>query len=253
MPAVPVVPRKRTLCGNQLFGPLPTEMMVRHSWEVTYEQAREIQQQLRRHLKFPLRRAAFRYVAGADVAFDAASNRILAAVVVVDAVNARVCDEAYVLQAARFPYIPGLLSFREAPAVLEAWGQLKIPPEVLLVDGQGLAHPRRFGLACHLGMWLGIPAVGCAKSRLIGEYAEPAAARGSWSELRDGDEVIGAVVRTKDRVNPLFVSAGYLLPLGSCVELTLQWARGYRLPEPTRQAHLRVTARRRELKVRGGL
>jgi deoxyribonuclease V len=221
-------------------------MMVLHSWEVSYEQAREIQQQLRGHLKFPLRHTAFRYMAGADVAFDAATRRILAAVVVIDAADGRVCDEAYALQTARFPYIPGLLSFREAPAVLEAWGQLKIPPEALLVDGQGLAHPRRFGLACHLGMWLDIPAVGCAKSRLIGDYEEPAATRGSWSELRDGGEIVGAVVRTKDRVRPLFVSAGYMLPLESCIELTLQWARGYRLPEPTRQAHLRVTARRRE-------
>jgi deoxyribonuclease V len=130
---------------------------------------------------------------------------------------------------------------------LEAWSRLKIRPEVLLVDGQGLAHPRRFGLACHLGMWLDLPAVGCAKSRLLGTYEEPPIARGSWTDLLDQGEVVGAVVRTRDRVRPLFVSQGYGLPLKMCIELTLQWARGYRLPEPTRQAHLRVTARRKEL------
>jgi deoxyribonuclease V len=221
--------------------------MALHQWSVSYQEARDIQLRLQRRLSFTLQKTDFRYVAGADVAFDAASNRVLAVVVVLDALTGLVCDEAGAECPAEFPYIPGLLSFREAPAVLAAWDQLGITPELLMVDGQGLAHPRRFGLACHLGLWLRTPAIGCAKSRLIGVYQEPKARRGSWSALYDGEEIIGAVLRTRDGVRPVFISPGHQLPLESCIDLSLHWARGFRLPEPTRQAHLRVTARRKLL------
>ena len=221
--------------------------MALHQWNVSYQEARDIQLRLQRRLSFTLQKTDFRYVAGTDVAFDAASNCALAVVVVLDASTGLVCDEAGAECPAEFPYIPGLLSFREAPAVLAAWDRLSIPPELLMVDGQGLAHPRRFGLACHLGLWLKIPAIGCAKSRLIGAYQEPKARRGSWSALYDGEEIIGAVLRTRDGVRPVFISPGHQLTLESCIDLSLRWARGFRLPEPTRQAHLRVTARRKLL------
>jgi deoxyribonuclease V len=221
--------------------------MKLHSWNVSCSEARNIQQELRPQLSFTLLQTDFRYVAGADVALDAVANRVLATVVVLDVLTGCICDEASVICPVEFPYVPGLLSFREAPAVLAAWSKLKTAPEVLLVDGQGWAHPRRFGLACHLGLWLKTPTVGCAKSRLIGQYEEPGPKRGNWAALYDGNEVIGAVLRTRDRVRPIFVSQGDQLPLASCIQLTLQWARGYRLPEPTRQAHLRVTARRKAM------
>lgn len=221
--------------------------MSLHSWDVTYEEARQIQSRLRRQLRFPLKKADFRWVAGADVSYDQRGGRVVAAVVVLDALDGKVDTEAHAVLGSRFPYIPGLLSFREAPAVLAAWKNLSRKPQALLLDGQGMAHPRRFGLACHVGMWLDIPTVGCAKSRLLGEYEEPGPGKGCWSELSDGEEVVGAVVRSRARVRPIFVSQGYLLPLPLCIRLVIDWCRGYRVPEPTRQAHIRVTAIRKRL------
>jgi deoxyribonuclease V len=135
-----------------------------------------------------------------------------------------------------FPYVPGLLSFREIPVVLDALGKLRHPPDLLLCDGQGYAHPRRFGLACHLGVLTGIPAIGVAKSRLIGEYAEPGSNKGDWSPLMDGGEVIGAVLRTRDNVNPVYVSVGHRIELDAAQRIVLACATRYRLPEPTRLA-----------------
>jgi deoxyribonuclease V len=136
-----------------------------------------------------------------------------------------------------FPYVPGLLAFREGPVVLAALEQLGDRPDVLMFDAQGLAHPRRMGLATHLGVLLDMPAVGCAKSRLCGTYVEPGERKGSWEPLVDGGEVIGAVVRTRDRVRPVFVSVGHRVDLESSVSLVLGCANRYRLPEPTRWAH----------------
>src|SRR5262249_30367388 len=143
-----------------------------------------------------------------------------------------------------FPYIPGLLSFREAPIVLEAFAKLKCKPDALMLDGQGFAHPRRLGLACHLGLWLGIPSFGCAKTRLCGEHGDPGPNAGDTAPLRDKKQLIGRVVRTKLNTKPLYVSPGHLINLASAVKLTVQSARGYRIPEPTRQAHLQVNQMR---------
>ena len=138
---------------------------------------------------------------------------------------------------AKFPYVPGLLSFREAPALLEAFGRLKARPDVVLCDGQGLAHPRRLGIACHLGLWLDLPTVGCAKSRLCGTFDEPGPVRGDRSPLVDRGETIGAVLRTRDRVAPLFVSPGHRCDLESAVGLVLATTRKLRLPIPSRMVH----------------
>jgi deoxyribonuclease V len=145
-----------------------------------------------------------------------------------------------------FPYVPGLLSFREIPVLLEAWKLLPVKPEVLLVDGHGIMHPRRMGIATHLGLLTGLPAVGCGKSRLLGTYEMPGECRGSYSPLYDKDDLLGHVLRTKNRVKPLFISPGHLIDFEGARHLALHYARGYRLSEPTRQAHLIVNALRRE-------
>jgi deoxyribonuclease V len=137
-----------------------------------------------------------------------------------------------------FPYIPGFLSFREMPLVIKAFEKLTISPDFVLVDGQGIAHPRRLGIASHLGLFLDVPAIGCAKSRLVGEFETTGETRGSFSYLTDRGEVIGAVVRTKDKVKPLFISIGNKIDLDGAIKWTLDTCRGYRLPEPTRLAHL---------------
>jgi deoxyribonuclease V len=143
-----------------------------------------------------------------------------------------------VTERVEFPYVPGLLTFREAPLILAAFEKLTVTPDLVMVDGQGIAHPRRIGLAAHLGLCLGIPAIGCAKSRLIGEYAEPENESGSYTELSDKGEVIGAVVRTKAGVKPVYVSIGHMIDLPSAIDRVLDCCRGYRLPEPTRLAHI---------------
>jgi deoxyribonuclease V len=174
-------------------------------------------------------------VAGIDVSIKA--GRARAAVAVLEYPSLREIECATAEQAVTYPYIPGLLTFREAPAALEALGMLATTPDVLMFDGQGYAHPRRLGLASHLGLILDRPSIGCAKSRLCGSFEAPGIERGSTSELVDGDEVIGAVVRTRTGVSPVFVSAGHLIDLAQSVSVVLNTCRGYRLPEPTRRAH----------------
>ena len=172
--------------------------------------------------------------------------RVYAAVVVLRTSDWTIIETQGAVRASPFPYIPGLLSFREAPALLEAFAKLRTVPDAVVLDGQGLAHPRRLGLACHVGLWLDLPCVGCAKSLLTGKYKEPGKRAGSLAPLVDRGEVVGNVVRTKDNVKPLFVSAGHKIDLPSAVRLVLEGCRGYRLPEPTRQAHLHVNALRRQ-------
>jgi deoxyribonuclease V len=144
-------------------------------------------------------------------------------------------------QETRFPYIPGLLSFREAPVCLEAVGKLRRQPDLFVIDGQGVAHPRRLGLASHLGLFFDRPTIGCAKSRLIGTYDEPGPEKGACSPLYDREEVIGAVVRTRSRVKPVFVSVGHKCTLEDAIHVTLACTTRYRIPEPTRLAHQAVS------------
>lgn len=157
--------------------------------------------------------------------------------VVLQAGTLEVLDRSGMLAEARFPYVPGLLTFREAPAVIEAFEKLRVKPDVLICDGQGIAHPRRMGLAAHLGLWLGIPTIGCAKSWFFGEYEEPGPERGDWSPLTDQGATIGAVLRTRSRVKPVFVSSGHLCDLKSAIEVVLAASPAYRQPITTRLAH----------------
>lgn len=221
-----------------------------HRWSVTPKRAVQIQRDLARGIRSTPLTARPRLVAGCDLAFTVDGMACIAGVVLWDRRAGTVVEERLALRPVRFPYVPGLLSFREAPALLAALRGLRGEPDALLCDGHGLAHPRRFGLACHLGLILDRPTVGCAKSRLIGEHAEPGAGRGSSRPLHDGGEVVGRVVRTRDRVRPVYVSVGHRIDLGSAVKLVLDCGRGLRLPEPVRLAD-RLVARARRSGWRG--
>lgn len=199
--------------------------------------ARQIQSELAREVIREDRLDPVHRVAGADIGFEAGGRVTRAAIVVLDYPGLHVCERLLLTRPTRFPYIPGLLSFREVPALLEALDGLRTPPDLILCDGQGLAHPRRFGLACHLGVLSGIPTIGVAKSRLIGRYTEPGPERGDWSPLYDGSEIIGAVLRTRARTRPLFVSIGHRISLSTAIRYVLACAPRYRLPETTRAAH----------------
>jgi deoxyribonuclease V len=213
-----------------------------HSWELDYAQARHLQERLAGQVRTTPMRQSVRTVAGLDCAFDKTGGTVLAAGVVLSFPELELIETAAVRTALTFPYIPGLLSFREAPACLAVVRKLNTPPDLFLIDGQGIAHPRRLGLAAHLGLFLGRATLGCAKSRLIGTYDEPLAEKGNYSPLLDGDEIVGAVVRTRSGVKPLFVSPGHLCTLDDAIQWTLRLTTRYRLPEPARLAHQRVTA-----------
>jgi deoxyribonuclease V len=220
-----------------------------HTWDLTPKAAVAFQRELASCVETGPALGNVECVAGADISYNRFSPTIYAGVVVVRLSDGQVIERSGVVVQATFPYVPGLLSFREAPAVLPAFEKLKTKIDAVLLDGQGYAHPRRVGLASHIGLWLNIPCVGCAKSRLIGEFTPPEREAGSLSDLIDKEEVIGKVVRTKTGVNPLFVSIGHKINLDSAVRLVLMACRGYRLPEPTRQAHLFVNELRAAGKV----
>jgi deoxyribonuclease V len=175
-------------------------------------------------------------VAGLDVAYAEDGDRLAAAVTVLDARTLRVVDSAVAIGRPAFEYVPGLFAFRELPALLDALGRLSTPPELLLCDGHGLAHPRRFGLACHLGVLTGLPAIGVGKTPLVGTWEPPGERRGAWSSLVDGTEVVGRVLRTQDGVKPVFVSVGHRMGLANACAQVLALAPNYRLPETTRTA-----------------
>ena len=213
-----------------------------HPWDVTPAEAVAIQERLRGAVVTEDDFSPVRHVAGVDVGFLRGNTVTRAAVVVLTFPDLQVVEQAVVQRPVTFPYVPGLLSFREAPAVLAALAQLAARPDLLLNDGQGLAHPRRFGLACHIGLLSGIPSIGVAKTRLVGQHEPVPPARGSWRPLWDGDEQVGAVLRTRDGVKPLYVSVGHRISLASAVQYVLACAPRYRLPETTRQAHRLASA-----------
>lgn len=211
--------------------------MSLHSWDVSIAQAIAIQNELRRQV---IRQDVFgplRTVAGVDVGFEDDGQTTRAAVAVLRYPELTLVETALARQPTRFPYVPGLLSFREIPAVLEALDGLAARPDMLLCDGQGTAHPRRLGIACHLGLLTDLPSIGVAKSRLTGRHAPLDDERGAWQPLLAGKEVIGAALRTRAGTKPLYISTGHRVSLESALQIVLACTPKYRLPETTRQAH----------------
>jgi len=234
----------------------PTKAARRHAWDVTPGRAREIQDELRQEWIGEDRSPRIRTVAGLDAAFVLmesqslkkrrsrweqlrSANRAIGCVVMYRYPEMKETAREYAMLPLRFPYIPGLLSFREVPVLLAALAKLKRMPDLLYCDGQGYAHPRRFGLASHLGVLLDLPTIGCAKSLLIGTHALVGEKAGSWAPLRDdkaGGERLGAVLRTRDSVRPIYVSQGHRVSLQTAIRLTLEVCDGFRIPRPTRDA-----------------
>ena len=219
-----------------------------HRWDVTYREAVAIQEELRGRLILrddglpdPLRT-----VAGADISYDRGSDLFFAAVVLMNYPELTLLEEATFSARVSFPYIPGLLSFREGPPLIAAFAKLNQPPDLILFDGQGIAHPRGMGLASHLGLILDRPAIGCAKSRLVGTHEPVGEKQGEWTELIHQEKKVGVVLRTRDRVKPIFVSPGHRVGLERSIALVLACCRGYRIPEPTRRAHRAVNRLRME-------
>jgi deoxyribonuclease V len=209
---------------------------ISHPWPATATEAIDLQKRLAPLIETVGQPTAVRRIAGVDVAFPGGGDVTRAAVAVVSFPDLEVVEAAVLDQPTRFPYVPGLLTFREAPAVLALLESLKTVPDLLMVDGQGMAHPRRIGIASHVGLLTGIPTIGAAKSRLCGEHDEPGPARGARTPLLHRGEVVGTVLRTRTGVRPLYISIGHRLSLEAAVEWVLACAPRYRLPEPTRLA-----------------
>ena len=208
---------------------------VQHPWDLPPADARALQTRLAERVILKNQIKKIRYVGGADIGLGRDIAR--AAVVVLTFPGLTLVDKAVVDVKIDYPYVPGLLTFREGPAVLEALSRIKTMPDVLIFDGQGIAHPRRLGIASHMGVLTGLATIGCAKTRLIGEYREPPLEKGAHSLLYHGREIIGAVVRTRTGVKPVFVSPGHRVDLETSVDIVMACCPRYRLPETTRQAH----------------
>lgn len=237
-----------------------------HSWEVTPSEAVALQKRLRERVIIQPLADDIELVGGADISYNRFSDRAYAGIVVLRLPELEVVTTAGAVATMTFPYVPGLLSFREAPALLAAWEQLIVRPDVLVLDGMGIAHPRRFGIASHIGVLLDVPTIGCGKTLLTGKYKEPAATAGSFAPLVDRGETIGVALRTKDRVKPVFISPGHRADIPTSVALMMRCVQTieprktagkpplsstparlsrYRIPEPTRLAHLLVNDMRR--------
>ena len=212
-----------------------------HNWNLSYSQAVELQKTLACKVQFTRLKESPKLIAGLDCAISKDGQRIVAAAVVLKMPDFEPVETKSAVQKISFPYIPGLLSFREAPAAIAAVEKLKNEPDVFIIDGQGIAHPRRLGLAAHLGLFFDKPTIGCAKSRLTGQFEEPLSEKAAYSLLKDKRETIGAVVRTRTNVKPVFVSVGNRCLLEDAIQITLACAVKYRLPEPTHLAHQLVS------------
>lgn len=213
-------------------------MVSLHSWQVGIPEAKDIQRRLAERVSRSGEVKSPRFIAGVDISVRREAGTATGAVVVLQYPELKVVAAKVVAGKLGFPYIPGLLSFREAPLVLAACQELTLVPDLILVDGQGIAHPRRMGLASHLGLFLNTPTIGCAKSLLCGQHELPGEEPGSYAEVMDRGETIGVALRTKLGVKPVYVSIGHKISLESAVSWVLKCCRGYRLPEPARLAHL---------------
>jgi deoxyribonuclease V len=208
--------------------------MHKIDWPITIPEARAVQHLLKGKVRIiPLKKTP-RFIAGVDAAF--ADDQIICAACLYRYPQLTLIEDAHTEMRNLFPYVPGFLSFREGPVIINAIKKLSIKPDLILIDGQGIAHPIRLGLASHIGVLLNVPTIGCAKSRLLGEYQEPAPEKGSRSPLFCHDEVVGAVLRTRDSIRPLFISPGHRIDLKSSIEIVLNCIGKYRIPEPLRRA-----------------
>ncbi|MCY2928567.1 MAG: deoxyribonuclease V [Planctomycetota bacterium] len=214
--------------------------MIHHSWNISPTAAIALQKELAGLVRQEPLAGPVETVAGADCAFVDGGRSIVAAVVLCEARTMTVLARAVEVRPCPFPYVPGLLSFREAPAVIAAVEKLPRRPDLLMCDGQGLAHPRGLGLACHVGLWLDMPTIGVAKSLLCGQHRDPGQARRGRAAIRYDGRVVGAALRTREGVRPLFISVGHRVTLADALAWTLRCTRGFRLPEPTRLAHQTV-------------
>jgi deoxyribonuclease V len=237
---------------------MPVQIRVRHKWNLTPGEARDLQLKMRESVERKDRLPRIRTVAGADVAFElperrsweSGTGRAIAGVVLYEFPEMKEIERVHAVQPLRFPYVPGLLSFRELPALLAAFRRLRRAPDLIFADGQGLAHPRRFGMASHLGVLLDVPTIGVAKSSLVGHHAEPGVRAGQWEPLleraADGsEERIGAALRTANGVRPIFVSTGHRISLETAIKFVMAVCDGYRIPRPTRDADHYVAAVKR--------
>ncbi len=218
-----------------------------HDWDLSYDQARKLQILLAERVRFEKLEKNTRLIAGLDCAFSKDKKRICAVIVVLAFPDMKVVETRHAVTDVAFPYIPGLLSFREAPVCIKAASKLRSVPDIFMIDGQGSAHPRRMGLACHLGLFFDKPAIGCAKSRLIGTFDEVGIEKGDYSVLKDKGQTVGAVLRTRKNVRPMFVSVGNKCLLKDAIRVVLTCATKYRLPEPTRLAHQAVSRLKPEI------
>ena len=212
-----------------------------HEWNLTYSEAVSLQKELAGQVKHQKIKVKPKTIAGLDCAFSKDGKKIIAVAIVLKYGSFELLETVNAVQDVTFPYISGLLSFREAPVCIAAAKQLKNVPDIFMIDGQGIAHPRRLGLAAHLGLFFDIPTIGCAKSRLTGKFEEPQVEKGGFSPLKDKNEIIGSVVRTRSKVKPVFVSVGNKCRLEDAINIVLACSIKYRIPEPTRLAHQYVS------------
>ncbi|MBD3183161.1 deoxyribonuclease V [Candidatus Poribacteria bacterium] len=211
-----------------------------HSWDISYDEAVEIQRGLKSNIEIKSLKKYPDIIAGADVSYSRGSNIFYASVLIFDMSSLDILEEANGVGKVNFPYIPGLLSFREVPVLIKAFEKIKRVPDVAMFDGHGISHPRGVGLASHLGLMLDIPTIGCAKKKLVGDHKPLGDEVGDRVPIVYQDENVGAVVKTKKNVKPVYVSPGHKMDIDSAVDIVLKTCRGYKLPEPTRQAHLSV-------------
>ncbi|QYK63482.1 MULTISPECIES: deoxyribonuclease V [Paenibacillus] len=212
------------------------EPVLKHNWELTETEAIKLQQELSKKVTKEDQLPEIHYVAGVDVAYSEQSDLLVAAIVILEANSLNIVESVVVEDSVQFPYISGLFSFRELPSIVKAFKQIKTFPQLVVCDGQGIAHPRRFGLASHLGVIFDIPTIGCGKTKLLGDFQEPSQERGACSLLVDREEIIGSVLRTQENIKPLFVSVGHRISLDTACNWILKLSPRYRLPETTRQA-----------------
>lgn len=211
-----------------------------HEWDVKPARAIELQNEWRTKVKLEAPQQEIKTIAGCDISFNKYSETIYAGIVVWEIQTRKIIEQHGIVTTAKFSYIPGLLSFREVPALLEAWEKLETEPDAVMLDGQGIAHPRRMGIGAHFGLLVERPTLGCAKTVLVGKFDDPAPQRGNWSPMIHKGETVGGALRTKNKVQPVYISPGHLMDLPTAIDLALKCDGGYRVPEPTRQAHLYV-------------